>query len=124
MTRDDLLYSKEHEWLSTDGTGTATVGITDYATQELGDVVFVSLPQVGQQVSAGTAIGEVESTKSVSDLFSPVSGTVTEVNEKLAEAPELVNSDPFGQGWLFKVEYTEEPTDLLGRQEYLALTVD
>lgn len=124
MTIEDLLYSKEHEWLASDDSGTATIGITDYATQELGDVVFVSLPEVGAQVAAGNPVGEVESTKSVSDLFSPVSGTVTEINEDLAESPELVNTDPFGKGWLFRVSVSEAPTGLLTREEYLALTAD
>lgn len=124
MTIDELLYSKEHEWLATDDSGTATVGITDYATQELGDVVFVSLPEVGSEIAAGAAVGEVESTKSVSDLFSPVSGTVTEVNEDLSGSPELVNTDPFGKGWLFRVKPSEEPSGLLSRGDYLALTAD
>ena len=102
MELSDLKYSTEHEWVAVDG-DTVTVGITDYAAEALGDVVFVDVPEVGSDVSAGSAIGEVESTKSVSDLFSPVTGTVSEVNEAITESPELVNSDPFGQGWLFKV---------------------
>ncbi|MCI1746798.1 MAG: glycine cleavage system protein GcvH [Acidipropionibacterium sp.] len=124
MTIEDLLYSAEHEWLATDGSGSATVGITDFATQELGDIVFVQLPEVGTEVTAGAVIGEVESTKSVSDLFSPVSGTVTEINEALSDSPELVNTDPFSQGWLMKISLSAEPAGLLNRQDYLALTAD
>lgn len=124
MTVEDLLYSEEHEWLATDDSGTATIGITDFATQELGDIVFVQLPEVGAEVSAGAVIGEVESTKSVSELFSPVNGTVTEINETLADSPELVNTDPFGRGWLLKVTLSAEPTGLLSRQDYLALIAD
>ena len=100
MELSELKYSAEHEWVAVDG-DTATVGITDYAAEALGDVVFVDVPQVGSDVSAGSAIGEVESTKSVSDLFSPVTGTVSEVNEAITESPELVNSDPFGHCLLY-----------------------
>ena len=95
--KTQLRYTPEHEWLLIDG-DTATVGITDYAAEKLGDVVFVDLPAVGASVSAGKVIGEIESTKSVGELFSPVEGTVTEVNDAVAAAPELVNTDPFGEG--------------------------
>ena len=101
-----------------------TVGITDYAAEALGDVVFVDVPEVGSDVSAGSAIGEVESTKSVSDLFSPVTGTVSEVNEAITESPELVNSDPFGQGWLFKVAGGQLDDELMDRDAYLKLTAE
>lgn len=124
MTVEDLLYTAEHEWLATDDAGVATVGITDFATQELGDVVFVQLPEVGSELAAGGVAGEVESTKSVSDLFCPVSGTVIEINEALEDSPELVNTDPFGQGWLFRIRPAQEPTGLLSRQQYLALIED
>jgi glycine cleavage system H protein len=100
---DDLRYSAEHEWVRLDGS-TARVGISDFAQDSLGDVVFVQLPEVGATVDAGASIGEVESTKSVSDIYAPVSGTVTAVNEALTTQPELVNSDPYGEGWMFEVE--------------------
>ena len=123
MELSDLKYSTEHEWVAVDG-DTVTVGITDYAAEALGDVVFVDVPQVGSDVSAGSAIGEVESTKSVSDLFSPVTGTVSEVNEAITESPELVNSDPFGQGWLFKVAGGQLDDELMDRDAYLKLTAE
>lgn len=96
---DDLRYTAEHEWVRTEGSS-IRVGITDYAQDALGDIVFVSLPEVGAQLTAGQAFGEVESTKSVSDVYAPVAGTVTARNESLEGTPELVNSDPYGEGWL------------------------
>ena len=99
---DDLRYTQEHEWVAMDG-ASATVGITDHAQQALGDVVFVSVPAPGTKVTAGEPCGEVESTKSVSDLYSPVDGEVTEVNGEVDENPGVVNADPYGAGWLFKV---------------------
>ncbi|GAB2875841.1 glycine cleavage system protein GcvH [Streptomyces deserti] len=113
-----LRYSKEHEWLSAAEDGVATVGITEHAANALGDVVFVQLPEVGATVTAGETCGELESTKSVSDLYSPVSGEVTEVNEDVVNDPSLVNSAPFEGGWLFKVRLTDEPADLLSAAEY------
>jgi glycine cleavage system H protein len=102
---DDLKYTAEHEWVRvTDGSPSVRVGITDYAQEALGDVVYVSLPEVGAQVSAGAAFGEVESTKSVSDLYAPLTGTVTARNEELDATPELVNSDPYGAGWVVEIE--------------------
>lgn len=102
-TPEDLKYTSEHEWVR--GTGPAVeVGITDFAQDSLGDIVFVTLPEVGAAITAGTPCGELESTKSVSDLYAPVNGTVTEVNSALDANPELVNSDPYGEGWIFKVE--------------------
>lgn len=98
----ELRYTQEHEWVSVDG-DTASVGITDYAAQALGDVVYVSLPAVGTPVTAGEPCGEVESTKSVSDLYSPVDGEVTEVNEELDDDPGVVNTEPYGAGWMFRV---------------------
>ncbi|MEU6344206.1 MULTISPECIES: glycine cleavage system protein GcvH [unclassified Streptomyces] len=118
-----LRYSKEHEWLSAaDADGVSSVGITEHAANALGDVVYVQLPAVGDSVSAGETCGELESTKSVSDLYSPVSGEVTEVNEDVVNDPSLVNSASFEGGWLFKVKVSEEPADLLSADEYTAFT--
>jgi glycine cleavage system H protein len=114
-----LHYTAEHEWILVDGS-IATVGITAYAAEKLGDVVFVELPEVGSTVAGGTVIGEIESTKSVGELFAPVNGTVTAINNAVVESPELVNSDPFGAGWLIKVEFDTLPT-LLSPAEYSAL---
>jgi len=102
---DDLRYTAEHEWVRVgQSDNTVRVGITDYAQEALGDVVFVSLPELGATVSTGAAFGEVESTKSVSDLYAPVAGTVTARNEALEATPELVNSDPYGEGWIVEIE--------------------
>ncbi|MEU0053361.1 glycine cleavage system protein GcvH [Streptomyces sp. NPDC006184] len=117
-----LRFSKEHEWLSTAEDGVATVGITEFAANALGDVVYAQLPEVGSTVEAGETCGELESTKSVSDLYSPVSGEVTEINEDVVNDPSLVNSAPFEGGWLFKVRVTGEPADLLSADEYAAHT--
>lgn len=106
MFPDDLMYSSDHEWVRVDG-DTVTVGITDYAQEQLGDIVYVSLPQPGEQMEPGSVIGELESTKSVSDLFAPVAGEVLSQNEALEGSPELVNSDPYGEGWLMKLRLTE-----------------
>ena len=107
---DDLRYSKEHEWVRTDD-GNATIGITSFAADELGDIVFIELPEVGVQLTQFGTFGVVESVKAVSDLYSPVSGTVVEVNEALRETPELLNSDPFGEGWIARVELGD-PSEL------------
>jgi len=104
---DDLRYTAEHEWVR-GASGTVRVGITDYAQEALGDVVYVSLPDVGADVAKGAAIGEVESTKSVSDIFAPLSGSVSSRNEKLDEQPELINSDPYGDGWLFEIDVSDD----------------
>ncbi|MGO4593373.1 glycine cleavage system protein GcvH [Leifsonia sp. 2TAF2] len=117
----DLKYTAEHEWLLVEG-DVATVGITSYAAEKLGDVVFVELPEEGSDVTAGRVVGEIESTKSVGELFAPVDGTVAEANAAVVDAPELVNSDPFGEGWLVKVKFTQLPDDLLSYDEYAALT--
>ncbi|MEJ8671230.1 glycine cleavage system protein GcvH [Streptomyces sp. MS1.AVA.1] len=117
-----LRYSKEHEWLSTAEDGVSTVGITEFAANALGDVVYAQLPEVGSTVTAGDTCGELESTKSVSDLYSPVTGEITEINEDVVNDPALVNSAPFEGGWLFKVRITEEPADLLSADEYVAHT--
>jgi len=108
---DDLRYSKEHEWARTEQDGRVRVGITDFAQEALGDVVYVDLPEPGTQVSAGQAFGEVESTKSVSDVYAPVSGTIVERNGALEEKPELVNQQPYGDGWLVAIE-AADPADL------------
>ena len=100
----DLRYSKDHEWARVDGSGQVRVGITDYAQDALGDVVFVDLPEVGSRVELGASVSEVESTKSVSDIYAPVSGTVVEVNADLADAPERLNEDPYGEGWICIIE--------------------
>lgn len=114
-----LRYSKEHEWLSAaDADGVATVGITEFAANALGDVVYAQLPVVGDTVTAGETCGELESTKSVSDLFSPVTGEVVAANQDVVDDPALVNSAPFEGGWLFKVKITDEPADLLSADEY------
>ena len=97
-----LRYTKEHEWISLDGT-TATIGITDYAQRELGDIVFVEVDTIGKSMEAGAVFGTVEAVKTVSDLFLPVSGTINELNPALSGAPELVNSDPYGEGWMIKM---------------------
>ncbi|ABG06088.1 glycine cleavage system H protein [Rubrobacter xylanophilus DSM 9941] len=112
----DLVYTRTHEWARIEGDA-ATVGITDHAQEELGDVVFVELPEVGSSVQAGEPFGTIESVKAVSDLYSPVSGEVTEVNTSLEESPEKVNEDPYGEGWLLRVRLSEEP-DLLSPEEY------
>jgi glycine cleavage system H protein len=117
-----LRYSKEHEWVSAAEAGVSTVGITSHAADALGDVVYVQLPEVGSTVTAGDTCGELESTKSVSDLYAPVSGEVTEVNQDVVDDPALVNSAPFEGGWLFKVKTADEPADLLSADEYAAFT--
>ncbi|MCH6162738.1 glycine cleavage system protein GcvH [Streptomyces marispadix] len=117
-----LRYSKEHEWLSDAEDGVSTVGITAHAAEALGDVVFVQLPETGDAVTAGEPCGELESTKSVSDLYSPVSGEITEVNQDVVDDPALVNSAPFEGGWLFKVRVSDEPQGLLSAEEYTSFT--
>ncbi|MET9884422.1 glycine cleavage system protein GcvH [Streptomyces sp. NPDC006430] len=117
-----LRYSKEHEWLSDAENGVATVGITEFAANALGDVVYAQLPEVGDTVTAGETCGELESTKSVSDLYSPVTGEVVEANQDVVDDPALVNTAPFEGGWLFKVRVAEEPADLLSPEEYAKLT--
>jgi glycine cleavage system H protein len=122
---DELRYTAEHEWVAINGS-LASVGITDFAQRALGDVVYVSVPAPGTRVTAGEPCGEVESTKSVSDIYSPVDGEVTEVNGDLDDDPALVNSDPYGAGWLMKVRLDpeEDPSGLLSADEYANLTKD
>lgn len=105
---DDLKYTAEHEWVRTGEGSTVRVGVTDYAQEALGDVVYVSLPEVGADVEKGAAIGEIESTKSVSDLYAPLTGKVTARNESLDAEPELINSDPYGAGWVIEIEPADE----------------
>lgn len=128
---DDLKYTAEHEWIAVVGEGDEAVlriGITDYAQEALGDIVFVTLPSVGTEVTAGQSLGEVESTKSVSDVYAPVTGTVTARNDQLDSAPELVNADPQGDGWMVEirpadgVEAALSGDGLLDREGYTALT--
>jgi glycine cleavage system H protein len=120
---EDLRYSAQHEWVRVDG-NVATVGITDFAQDALGDVVFVQLPEAGVLVEAGGACAEIESTKSVSDIYAPVAGTIVEANEALDDTPELVNQDPYGQGWIFKVELSDASAvdGLLDAAAYAQLT--
>ncbi|WP_462186268.1 MULTISPECIES: glycine cleavage system protein GcvH [unclassified Frankia] len=119
MYPDDLKYTREHEWIRLDGS-TARVGITSYAQEALGDIVFVSLPDLGSAVQAGESFGEVESTKSVSEIYAPIAGEVTARNEALAGAPELINSDPYGGGWLVELTVADVAgvTGLLTAEEY------
>jgi glycine cleavage system H protein len=112
-------YTASHEWLARDG-DSATIGITDFAQAQLGDVVFLELPAKGAQLKPGESFGVIESVKAASDLYSPAAGTVLEVNEKLTQSPELVNSDPYGEGWLIKLKLEGEPQGLLSESEYTA----
>jgi glycine cleavage system H protein len=115
----NLQYTKEHEWIKLDG-DTATVGITKYAADALGEIVYVDLPKVGSSTTYMKICGEIESTKSVGELYAPMDGEVVEVNDALTSAPEAINSDPFGEGWLLKIRYTQLP-ELLSSTEYDAL---
>ena len=117
---EDVLFTAEHEWVRIGSSTVARIGVTAYATGELGDIVYVSLPTVGSSVVAGDSCGELESTKSVADIFAPVSGVVVRINETVADEPELIGQDPFGEGWLFDVELadTSELDDLLDEDAY------
>ena len=121
---DDLRYSKEHEWVRVDEEDRATIGITSFAADELGDIVFIELPEVGASLRQFQTFGVVESVKAVSDLYAPVSGEVVEVNAALADAPELLNADPFGEGWIARLALTEsdELNALLDADAYAAET--
>jgi glycine cleavage system H protein len=116
----DLKYTREHEWAAVEENNRVRVGITDFAQDALGDVVYVNLPDEGTEVRAGEAVGEVESTKSVSDIFSPVSGHIVERNEALTDSPELVNQEPYGEGWMVVIDMSdpEELGDLLDADDY------
>ncbi len=113
---NELKYAPSHEWLANDG----TVGISDFAQEQLGDVVYVELPEVGRVVTVGENVAVVESVKTASDIYAPASGTITAVNNDLADSPETVNSDPYGKGWLFKIEVTTEGEHLLDAAAYEA----
>lgn len=120
MVPEEFKYTQQHEWVSLTGEDTVRVGITDYAQQQLGDVVFVQLPAVGENVAVEQAIGEVESTKSVSDLYAPLAGEVVASNKQLDDQPELVNSDPFGQGWMIELRLEDKSSveGLLAAADY------
>lgn len=125
-TPEDLRYTAEHEWVRVGDGGTVRVGITDYAQEALGDIVFVSLPTVGTAVTPGQPLGEVESTKSVSDIFAPVTGTVSSRNDALEAQPELLNTDPYGAGWIVEIEVADDGVlaSLLDAEGYRALLDD
>ena len=118
---EGLHYTKEHEWVSSTGT-LYTMGITDFAQAALGDIVYVQLPKVGETLTAGKVCGEIESTKSVSEIFAAVSGVVSEINAALSQTPELLNSDPYGGGWLVKVEVSGTPSELMDAAGYAQIT--
>jgi glycine cleavage system H protein len=120
---DSLQYTKEHEWVA-NATSPLTyrVGITDYAQAALGDIVYVQLPKVGESITADKVCGEVESTKSVSEIYSPVTGKVSAINADLTSSPETINTDPYGAGWLFEVSVDSEPQNLLSASDYAAIT--
>ena len=118
----DLKYTKEHEWVREISANSFQIGITDFAQGALGDIVYIQLPKVGEKVIAGSVCGEVESTKSVSEIYSPLTGIITSVNLDLDKAPELINQDPYTKGWIAQIEITEAATDLLSAGEYETLT--
>lgn len=119
----ELQYTKEHEWVASTSTDLRIrMGITDYAQGALGDIVYVQMPKIGESVTADKVCGEVESTKSVSEIFSPVSGKVVAVNDGLNQSPELLNSDPYGAGWLADIEVSDTPTPLLSAEQYRQIT--
>lgn len=122
MNPQDLFYTKEHEWLRIDG-DMGTIGITDHAQKELGDVVFVEFPQTGAKLQAGKPMGTIESVKAVSELFSPASGEVVEVNSSIVASPETVNADPYGKGWLIKIRLDQKPGEgLMSADQYTQYT--
>jgi glycine cleavage system H protein len=114
---EELQYTKSHEWIRTED-DTATIGITDHAQEELGDIVYIELPEQGATFEAGDSFGTVESVKAVSDLYTPVGGEVVEVNEALGDSPEKINEDPYGEGWILKVRVSDEGAGLLSASEY------
>ena len=117
----ELKYTKDHEWVKIEG-GTATIGITEFAQKELGDIVFVEVETVGETIDAGEVFGSVEAVKTVSDLFMPISGELTAFNPELEAAPELINEDPYGLGWIIKIKFDGElPSDLLSSEAYIEL---
>lgn len=118
----ELKYTKDHEWIREKSSTTFQIGITDFAQGALGDIVYIQLPKVGEVVKSGAVCGEVESTKSVSEIYSPLTGTITAVNPDLDKAPELINQDPYGAGWIAEIEISESPEELLTSAEYETLT--
>jgi len=118
----DLKYTKEHEWVRDLPSGNISMGITDFAQGALGDIVYVQLPKIGEKITSGKVCGEIESTKSVSEIFAPVSGKVIAINDSLSNSPELINSDPYNTGWLLEIELTGAATDLLTPVEYGQIT--
>ena len=118
---NELSFTKEHEWVSSENL-VYTMGITDYAQAALGDIVYVQLPAIGEAVTSGKVCGEVESTKSVSEIYAPVTGTIVAINESLSNSPETINSDPYGAGWLAKIEVAAAPTGLLTAAQYGEIT--
>jgi len=121
-TPENVKYTKEHEWVLDNPDGSVRIGITDYAQAALGDIVYIQLPKLNSAVAGGSVCGEVESTKSVSEIYAPVGGTVVKVNEKLESNPELINSDPFGEGWIAEISNVDRSEPLLSAAEYAALT--
>jgi glycine cleavage system H protein len=119
---DGLQYTKEHEWVSEVSTKIYRMGITDYAQGALGDIVYVQLPKIGESVIADKVCGEVESTKSVSEIFAPVSGKIVAINDSLGESPETINSEPYGAGWLAEIQVESAPADLLSPEQYRQIT--
>ncbi len=117
----DLQYTKEHEWLRREDDGSVTIGITDHAQSALGDLVYVELPEVGQEVEVDGEMAVVESVKAASDVYAPVAGTVVAVNEALSDDPEIINSDPYGEGWIVRMEATDGDAELMSPEEYQAL---
>ncbi|WP_027186014.1 glycine cleavage system protein GcvH [Desulfovibrio inopinatus] len=117
MISNDLLYTKTHEWLRQED-DIAVVGITHFAQEQLGDITFVELPNVGDTITAGEEMGSVESVKAASELYSPVTGEIIEVNAQLDDAPELLNDDPYGEGWIIKIRCSEDPEGMLSPEEY------
>jgi len=118
MIPNDLLYAKSHEWVRIEDNEEATIGITHFAQEQLGDITFIDLPSVGDTFSAGDEMGSIESVKAASELYCPVSGEIIAINEALDDAPEKVNTSPFGDGWLVRIKLDEEPEDLLSPEEY------
>ena len=122
MSKDKFLYTKDHEWINKDG-DVAYIGITDYAQSELGDIIFVELPNVGDSFSMGDVFGTIEAVKTVADLFMPVSGTIVDINNKIEDDPDLINSDAFSTGWIvkIKIENSDECLELLNEKDYLKI---
>jgi glycine cleavage system H protein len=123
MVPDDLRYTAEHEWVLLNAEGTVRIGVTDYAQKQLGDVVYIQLPRLGDSVAAGEPVGEIESTKSVSDLFAPVAGEVVGRNDALEDSPDLINSDPYGAGWMIEIQPAQPAAvdSLMIAEEYRTL---